>query len=194
MIRTRSELLIYLKEDFKRNGYSYSFRGGVRRWLLDICGVENASALGYLILLRKCEFYSNKRTNVFTKILFLYYKVRYTRLGKKLNIRIPLNTVGYGLRIHHIAGGGGCVLNCKRMGNYCGVNAGVLLGNNKERFDIPTIGDNVMLNAGCKVFGNITIGNNANIGAGAVVTKDVPEGGVAVGVPAKVIKIINPLT
>ena len=35
------------------------------------------------------------------------------------------------------------------------------------------------------------IGKNARIGAGAVVTKDIPDNAVAVGVPAKVIKIIE---
>lgn len=35
------------------------------------------------------------------------------------------------------------------------------------------------------------IGKNARIGAGAVVTKDVPDYAVAVGVPAKVVKILN---
>ena len=35
------------------------------------------------------------------------------------------------------------------------------------------------------------IGKNARIGAGAVVTKDVPDNAVAVGVPAKVVKFIG---
>jgi acetyltransferase-like isoleucine patch superfamily enzyme len=34
----------------------------------------------------------------------------------------------------------------------------------------------------------VTIGDNAVIGANAVVTKDIPENAVAVGVPAKVIR------
>jgi carbonic anhydrase/acetyltransferase-like protein (isoleucine patch superfamily) len=36
--------------------------------------------------------------------------------------------------------------------------------------------------------GGVNIGNGAIIGAGAVVTKDIPPYGIAVGVPAKVIK------
>ncbi len=43
-----------------------------------------------------------------------------------------------------------------------------------------------MLGAGCVLLGDIEIGDGAMIGANAVVTKSVPAGCVAVGVPAKV--------
>lgn len=51
----------------------------------------------------------------------------------------------------------------------------------------PTIGNDVVIGAGAKVLGPVMIGDHAMIGSGSVVVKDVPEGGVAVGVPAKVI-------
>lgn len=51
----------------------------------------------------------------------------------------------------------------------------------------PTIGNEVVIGAGAKVLGPVTIGDHAMIGSGSVVVKDIPEGGVAVGVPAKVI-------
>jgi maltose O-acetyltransferase len=38
------------------------------------------------------------------------------------------------------------------------------------------------------VLKGVTIGKGAVIGAGSVVTKDIPEGAIAVGVPARVIK------
>lgn len=38
----------------------------------------------------------------------------------------------------------------------------------------------------------VTIGKNSVVAAGAVVTKDVPDNAVVVGVPAKVIKMLNP--
>ena len=50
---------------------------------------------------------------------------------------------------------------------------------------VPKIGDNVMLGAGCVLLGDIEIGDGAVIGANAVVTKSVPAGCVAVGVPVK---------
>ena len=37
----------------------------------------------------------------------------------------------------------------------------------------------------------VTIGDNSVIGAGSVVTKDIPSGVVAVGVPCKVLREIN---
>lgn len=49
----------------------------------------------------------------------------------------------------------------------------------------PTLGDRVMVGAGAKVLGPITIGDDCKIGANAVVTKTLPAGKVAVGVPAK---------
>ena len=49
----------------------------------------------------------------------------------------------------------------------------------------PTLQDNVVIGSGAQVLGPITVGKNEKIGANAVVTKDVPENGVMVGIPAK---------
>ena len=49
----------------------------------------------------------------------------------------------------------------------------------------PTLQDNVVVGSGAQVLGPITVGKNAKIGANAVVTKDVHENGVMVGIPAK---------
>ncbi|WP_056947056.1 acetyltransferase [Secundilactobacillus odoratitofui] len=50
---------------------------------------------------------------------------------------------------------------------------------------------NAWLGARVNVAPGVTIGENAIIGVGAVVTKDIPDNAVAVGVPAKVIKYID---
>ena len=49
----------------------------------------------------------------------------------------------------------------------------------------PTLKDNVVVGSGAQVLGPVVVGKNAKIGANAVVTKDVPENAVMVGVPAK---------
>ncbi|MGD8149195.1 sugar O-acetyltransferase [Ornithinimicrobium sp. Y1694] len=54
-----------------------------------------------------------------------------------------------------------------------------------------TIGDNVWLGGGVIVCPGVTIGKDTVVGAGAVVTKDLPDGVVAVGNPARVIKKVT---
>ena len=49
----------------------------------------------------------------------------------------------------------------------------------------PTLKNNVVVGSGAQVLGPVIVGENAKIGANAVVTKDVPENAVMVGVPAK---------
>lgn len=53
----------------------------------------------------------------------------------------------------------------------------------------PKIGNNVLIGTGASILGNIVIGNNVEIGANAVVINDIPDNSVAVGVPAKIVKI-----
>jgi serine O-acetyltransferase len=52
----------------------------------------------------------------------------------------------------------------------------------------PTVGNRVILGAGAKLIGNITIGDDCRVGANAVVTKSMPNGTVAVGVNAKLVR------
>lgn len=54
-----------------------------------------------------------------------------------------------------------------------------------------TIGSRVWLGGGVTVNPGVTIGDDAVIGAGSVVTRDVPAGVVAAGVPARVLREIT---
>ena len=49
----------------------------------------------------------------------------------------------------------------------------------------PTLKNNVVVGSGAQILGPITVGENAKVGANAVVTKDVPDNAVMVGIPAK---------
>ena len=49
----------------------------------------------------------------------------------------------------------------------------------------PTLKNNVVVGSGAQVLGPVIIGENAKIGANAVVTKNVPENAIMVGIPAK---------
>ena len=55
------------------------------------------------------------------------------------------------------------------------------------------IGDDVWLGVGVNVLDGVRIGKGAVIGAGSVVTKDIPKGAIAAGVPAQIVKIRSDL-
>ena len=55
----------------------------------------------------------------------------------------------------------------------------------------PTIEDEVVIGSGAQVLGPVTVGRCAKIGANAVITKDVPEKAVMVGIPAKNVGLAN---
>ncbi len=92
---------------------------------------------------------------------------------------------GAGLIILHTSG---IVVNSKvKAGKNLILEHGVTIGAEKNL--CPVLGDNVFVGAGAKIIGGVTIGSDVKIGANAVVTKDLPDGATAVGIPAKVIKI-----
>ena len=49
----------------------------------------------------------------------------------------------------------------------------------------PTLEDKVVIGSGAQILGPITIGKNSLIGSNAVVTKDVPEKSIMIGIPAR---------
>ena len=69
-----------------------------------------------------------------------------------------------------------------------------------DRLDIPVreqgmvvspvrIGNNVWLASKVTVTRGVTIGDNAIVGANAVVTRDIPANAIAVGIPARIVKM-----
>lgn len=101
----------------------------------------------------------------------------------------PQVELGDGVRLAH--NGLGVVIHDKCViGKGTAIQANVVLGGSNGRPG-PKIGDNCYIGAGAVVIGDITVGNDAIIGANAVVNKDVPEGVVVAGVPAKIIKKVG---
>ena len=86
------------------------------------------------------------------------------------------------------------VKSSARIGRNCTLRPGVVIGKKgvENAVDAPvTVGDNVNFGLGVRVLGKLHIGNNVSIGANSVVTKDIPDNAVAVGLPASVIKILE---
>ena len=104
----------------------------------------------------------------------------------------PKAIIGKNLFIDH--GMGVVIGETSKIGDNVTIYHMVTLGgispsiNSNEQRDVkrhPTLEDNVVVGSGAQVLGPIIVGNNAKIGANAVVTKNVPENAIMVGIPAK---------
>ena len=71
------------------------------------------------------------------------------------------------------------------MATLGGISPSIDSNNQRNVKRHPTLKDNVVVGSGAQVLGPVVVGKNAKIGANAVVTKDVPENAVMVGIPAK---------
>lgn len=180
MIRTKKDLKLYLKEDLKQYNLPFSWRIGV------LIGHEKSCAYHFLRTLRLYEFALNNSSGL-GKIRLFFRKIQYTYISSKYRIFIMPNTMGYGIRISHFAGG--IIINCKQMGNYCKITTGVVVGNKDNQENRAVIGDNVELTVGCKIIGKVQIGNNSIVAPNSVVIKDVPHNVIVSGIPARIIKI-----
>lgn len=98
---------------------------------------------------------------------------------------IPLGShIGGGLFLPHP---NGIVIHpAAEIGPNCLIFQQVTIGAIGGREGLPVIGGHVDIGAGARILGPVRIGAHAVIGANAVVTHDVPEGMVAIGIPARV--------
>lgn len=61
----------------------------------------------------------------------------------------------------------------------------VTVGNIRGKPRLPIIGNNVYLEPGCKILGNVTIGDNVVVRANSLVLSDIPSNSIATGNPAR---------
>jgi serine O-acetyltransferase len=117
------------------------------------------------------------------------YRALYRGVRNFYGIELPYTTlVGRRVVIEHQ---GGIVIHGNAViGDDCILRHNVTLGNRKRDrpIEAPRLGNGVNVGAGAKILGEIVIGDGAQIGANAVVCADVPEGAIAVGIPARVIE------
>ena len=66
-----------------------------------------------------------------------------------------------------------------------GISPSINSNNQRDIKRHPTLENNVVVGSGAQVLGPVVVGKNAKIGANAVVTRDVPENAVMIGIPAK---------
>lgn len=113
-------------------------------------------------------------------------------LSDKINLYLWTNNIGSGLKINH---GFSSIVLAHSIGKNFSLYQCVTIGwggvMDEDGNHVATIGDNVTVHPGAKIFGGIHIGDDVEIGANAVVLRDIPSHSIVVGVPARVIKRRN---
>jgi serine acetyltransferase len=80
----------------------------------------------------------------------------------------------------------GVFVVAESVGDDFTVCQGVTVGNVRGKARLPVIGNNVFLEPGCKVLGEITIGDNVVVRANSLVLNDAPANSIVLGNPARV--------
>ncbi|MBP5666730.1 MAG: serine acetyltransferase [Salinivirgaceae bacterium] len=137
--------------------------------------------LRYQLRLRKIEYlYNVHRNNPFCALYRAFLEVINHRLSVRLGLTLFKNVCGPGLCIvHH---GTVVISENARIGRFCRIHPGTCIG---DYNGAPTIGDNVYIGPGAKLFGDIHIGNNVAIGANAVVNQSFEGNQTIGGIPAR---------
>jgi serine O-acetyltransferase len=135
----------------------------------------------YLFFLR-LNHYLDSRSRIWLPIQ-LMGRLLLRRYSLKFGIDISrFASVGPGLKIEHF--GGVFVNRAARIGKHCTLCQDVTLGGYRGA---PHLTAFVFVGPGAKLLNGIQIGTNVIIGANCVVTQDMPDNAVVVGIPAKVV-------
>jgi serine O-acetyltransferase len=137
---------------------------------------------------RLCRYLKSRRPRLVFWPLYRIAMRVFTHYKYKFGCSIPHTTsIGRGLYIGHIRD---IVINERAViGDNCNISQGVTIGqaNRGRRKGTPVIGRNVYIGPGAKIVGAVQVGDHVAIGANCVVTDDVPDYAVVVGVPGRII-------
>ena len=185
MIKSRNSLLEYIEADsanFKSQETNFIVR--IKNNLCSTPISDQKYIWKYIKTMRYLEYHINN-FGTFHKFCALFYKWELRKLSYKTGFQIPPNTCGKGLTVWHW---GTIIINSKAViGDFCTLNAGVLIGHKEEGLPAPRIGKNVFIGSGAKIIGDIRIGDNVVIAPNSVVTKDITDG-VIIGGINKILK------
>jgi serine O-acetyltransferase len=121
----------------------------------------------------------------------MFFKIPYELsaklIGHIVGIHLaPRTNIGPGLYIGHY--GGIWISPLATIGANCNIGQGVTIGTAGVNFaGAPVLGDRVWVGPNAVISGPSKVGDGAVVGANSLVVTNIPENGVAVGVPAKIL-------
>ena len=176
-----SEYRFLVRADLHRYRGAHGWRAFLRHVLM-------VPGFKYTFWMRTCAFLGRRgwaRLGIYlaARVLLNHYQFKY-------GFDIPHNTrIGPGFYLGHF--GGVTIQDEAVIGRNCNLSQGVTLGqaNRGKRQGCPVVGDGVYFGPGSKVVGKVSIGNDVAVGANCVVTRDIPDHAVVVGIPGEVISL-----
>ena len=179
--------------------YVYTLYGDARVNIKRGCELPPCSqALPAVILYRICHhLLYGVQPNLLTKLAYVAFWLVARVYAIVVGIEIDPNAhIGSGLFINHF---GAIIITSAIIGDNCNISQSVTIGKSSKAadweiegtgvVDIPTIGNRVWIGPGAVIAGPITVGDDASVSANSLVTRDIPPGGIAIGVPAQVVSM-----
>ncbi|WP_009965260.1 serine O-acetyltransferase [Verrucomicrobium spinosum] len=162
-----------LAQDITRNLADYQPKSRWKGWLLTL--TLNSTQAVTLIRLQFWMARHGLPTLPVAKILFWMFKIEVSRHAY----------IGPGLRLPHPMG---IIIGpWSHVGANCDLYADVRLVLAHGVRQGPSLGDGVFMGDGAKAVGPVRIGKGTVVGVSAVVTRDLPEGVTAAGIPARIL-------
>lgn len=174
MIKSKKELLFYIKADRIMNGLNSE--KSLKEKLLR--SVTNAyDIIKYLEYMRKYSYYKNIKNQSFIERLFQFcYGTQFRSLGAKLGFSIDPDALGYGVVIPHY---GTIVVGCNVIGNYAVLHTSTCIAACNS-----IIGDGFNMCTGSVISKNVSIGNYVSVCSNSLVNKSFNDNVLLGGSPA----------
>lgn len=178
MIKSKSDYFSYIKKDEEALGINRSISNRFKRL------IAPNEIWEFQKLLRKCEYYKNCKFGYINKLIYFFLKLKLKKRSLILGYSIPENVFGPGLCLVHY---GTIVVNPRaKVGANCRIHVCTNIGESGGNMGAPTIGDNVYIAPGVKIYGRIKVADNVAFAANAAISKDCLEpNSVYGGVPGK---------
>ena len=170
MITSRKEYRQYVRADIAAYGLQHV---SIYNWL-------RIDQLRFQLRLRYLEYLANCQP--WRLLSRTVLEVMNHQLAVMLGVTIPKNVFGPGLCLVHR--GTVVVSPLAHVGANCRIHPSTSIG---DYNGAPTLGDNVYVGPGAKLYGAITIGNNVAIGANAVVNSSFTDNCTIGGIPARIL-------
>lgn len=157
-----------------------------RRWFHTLRLISHNSQILSIGMYRFGQYLTHEASKPVRLILWIPYAIASKTVRWALGIHLyPESKIGPGLYIGHY--GGIWITPKATLGANCSISQGVVIGvAGGDDKGGPVIGDRVWIGPNAVVTGPIRIGSGAVIAANSLAATNIPENGVAIGVPARV--------